>query len=137
MDIRYHRKRITQEIEENLNLAFKRYNLKLTFRKVNMNNLSEGIVFLDVFHIIDCNAKNEFFTTDFLNFYPKICFLNGRSHFLLQFLNPLFTGKAKKIKRLNEKDVYYHKSLNRPKEKYINSNINKDMFSNVIQIAKS
>ena len=56
---------ITQKIEENLILAFKKYNLKLTFRKVNMNNVVEGIEFPDIFYVIDCNAKNRFFTKDF------------------------------------------------------------------------
>ena len=93
---------------------------------------------LDVFCIIDCNEKIGFFTIDFLKPTSKnTFFFNVKSHHLHSVFKSIVYGETIRIRRLNEKEDYHHKSLNTIEEKCINSNFNKDIVFNVIQFAIS
>ena len=115
-----------------------KYNFMLTFRKVNKNNVGEDNEFQAVFYIIDCNENNGVFATNFLKSTSNntfFCMVNPTiPHSIFK---SIVYGEAIRIRILNGKEDFYHKSLNRLEEKCIKSNFNKNMVYKVIQIVRS
>ena len=118
-----------EEIKLKLTDYFGKYDLKLTYREITTKIEGEKVEFLDVLHCTNHQATGNFMITDFVK--PtaiNATFLNGKSAHPLHIFKGIILGEAKRLRRLNENDMEYKKSINRLKEKCLRSGFNRKIL---------
>ena len=84
------------------------------------------VEFLDVLHQSCRKSRIKFIITDYVKPTAKYStFLNGRSFHPAHIFKGIIFGEAKRLRRLNETDEGYTKSLERLKQKCLHSRFNK------------
>ena len=126
-----------QTVKNELINNFKKYELKLTFREVTTEQENEEVEFLDVNHKITPKGNKGFITTNFIK--PTAVnstFLHGRSYHPHYMFKSIIYSEAIRLRRLNEMDSDYIKSIKqleiKCKKSHFNENTIKENIKNVI-----
>ena len=128
----------SDNINNRLTEEFKKYNLELTFRQINTTGENNYVEFLDVCHVSDQNAKRKFIIKDFVK--PTAIdstFLNGGSFHPPHVYKGIIVGEGIRLRRLNETDVGYQKSITRLKEKCIKSGFKNFIIEDAFKIIEN
>jgi len=110
----------THIIQEDLTEIFGKFNLVLKFREIYTNESGKQLEFPDVLYITTSDSKCGFITTNYTK--PTATgssFINGDSHHPEYVFRAVIQGEATRLRRLNECDELYHKSLDTLKQKCI------------------
>ena len=105
---------------------------------VNTCERTKKLEIVDVDHHAYPNMKGSFFTTNFVK--PTALnrnFLNGNSYHPTSVFKSIIFGEATRLRRINEKDDYYIKSLDGLKSKCLKSGFNKKIVDDMIGIVSS
>ena len=124
----------TRFIRQSLEKAFQDHNLELTIRSTNTQEPNSRVEFLDVEHVTQSDAPGGFITKDFVK--PTALdrrFLNGKSFHTPHNFKSIVFGEAVRLRRINENDADYQKSLTRLQKKCDKSNFSMKMVLKVIQ----
>ena len=99
---------LTNDIQATLDDVFVSNRLKLTFRRISMNQPTSSLEFLDINHVIDTTCRGGFYTTDFKK--PTAInrrFLHGLSHHPRWIFKSIIFSESTRLRRLNEKHGNY------------------------------
>ena len=125
-------------IKSMLTQKFEKYDLQLTYREISTRNEGKNVEFLDVNHCTNNKIRGNFLITDFVK--PTAVnstFLNGKSSHPLHVFKSIIIGGAKRLRRLNELDSEYQKSIEGLKEKCLRSGFNKKITMEWIEKVKN
>ena len=130
----------TNHIRDALTTAFDNASLEVTFRSIHTGNFcnSNKLEFLNVEHQTDDSFKGGFFTKNFVK--PTAtdrCFLHGHSHHPPNVYKSIVFGEAVRLRRLNESQEFYEKSLQQLRIKCLNSNFDKKIVDQILGTAKT
>ena len=129
-------KQTTCEVKKCLEAQFKENQLELIFRETNTFELDGRVEFLDVDHVIDSTSPIGFITRDYVKPTAKFRrFLHGASHHPVSVFKSILIGESKRLRRLNEKYQDFVISLNRLKEKALQSEFPKTIVNTTIKNA--
>ena len=119
-------KQDSDEIKSELTRNFGKYDLQLTFREVSTSEDGKEVEFLDVLHCTNHLAEKGFVVKDFVK--PtavNATFLHGKSAHPSHTFKGIILGEGKRLRRLNENDVDYKKSIDRLNKKCKRSKFDK------------
>ena len=122
----------TQTIKDKINAEFGKYDLKITYKEISTRQEGKHVEFLDVLHCTSKDAEKNFYITDFVKPTAKnSTFLHGKSWHPTHTFKGIILGEAKRLRRLNERDLPYKKSIERLYEKCKKSGFNKKNNSGI------
>ena len=127
----------SETITSKLTEEFGKYNMTLTYREISTRNEGEKTEFLDVLHCTCHNSEKNFYITDFIK--PTAVdatFLHGKSSHPSHTFKGIIIGEAKRLLRLNERDIDYKKSIERLQNKCIRSGFNRKITTEWIAKVK-
>ena len=130
-------KQDSDEIKSELTRNFGKYDLQLTFREVSTSEDGKEVEFLDVLHCTNHLAEKGFVVRDFVK--PtavNATFLHGKSAHPSHTFKGIILGEGKRLRRLNENDVDYKKSIERLNEKCKRSKFDKKITKEWISKVK-
>ena len=116
-------------IQESLRKGFEKYNLELTFKTISTKDSNKQIEFLDILHVSDPESCKGFYVTNFVKPTAKErTFLNGNSYHPISVFKSVYIGEAIRMRRLNDRDDQYLKSIEELEHKCIRSNFNENII---------
>ena len=122
-------------INGRLEEEFGKYDLKLTFREMATNKHNSQVEFLDVLHCANKNYTKNFIIKDFTKpTATNSTFINGKSFHPVHIFKGIIFGESKRLRRLNETEIGYAKSLEKLKEKCNRSGFKKFIMDEVFEI---
>jgi len=116
--------------------CFKNAQLELHFKTINTTQQGNKLEFLDVEHNISQVHTAGFYTQDYIK--PTAVnrlFINGASFHPPHLFKAIVYGEATRLRRINEDNNSYIKSLNRLKKKCLESGFNKNLTTDIINKA--
>ena len=127
----------SQNINNRLIEEFRKYGLELTFREMATKEINTQVEFLDVLHCSRKGKEKNFIITDFIKpTATNATFINGKSFHPVHIFKGIIFGEAKRLRRLNETEEGYEKSLERLKEKCKKSEFKEWIIEETFEIVK-
>ena len=109
-------------------IQFNDFNLKLIFKEISTENKDSQIEFLDVLHCVDNYSPKGFITKEYTKPTAKgHRFIDGRSHHPPHVFKGILIGEGKRLRRLNETNGDYQKSIDKLERKCLDSNFDRKM----------
>lgn len=127
----------SEKINNGLIREFAKHGLELTFREMSTSKKQDKVEFLDVLHCTNKKSTRKFITKNFTK--PTAInstFINGRSFHPTHIFKGIIFGEAKRLRRLNETDEGYKKSLEELREKCVRSEFREIIVDEVLEVVK-